>query len=100
MPYAPASLALVEGLVALTDLVVDLSALRDNASNGQRKVNELIAQSEEHQEMVRQLEEQYAEEVEGERQPGRNGRIEESELPTGDELIEELERYLRGEGEQ
>jgi hypothetical protein len=101
MPYAPATLALVEGLSSLTDLVFDLGELRDKASRATAEIDALIAQSDDHTEMVRQLEEQYEagiDEFEGESDDDEP--LEDADLPTGDQLIEELERYLRGETDQ
>jgi len=49
----------------------------------------LIAQSTEHVAMVRQLEEQY--------EADDPDIVTESDIPSGDEIAEELERYLRGE---
>jgi hypothetical protein len=91
MPFAPAALALVEGLCEVGGLVVGTDALHESADEARRQVDELIAQSEEHTTMVRQLEEQFdagAEPVAG---------FEGESLPTGDEIAAELERYLRGE---
>jgi hypothetical protein len=101
MPYAPATLALVEGLSALTDLVFDMSELREKASRSTEEIDALIAQSEEHTEMVRQLEEQYEAGIdEFDVETDDDEPLEDAELPTGDQLIEELERYLRGETDQ
>jgi len=98
---AAATLALVEGLSSLTDLVFDLGELRDKASRATAEIDALIAQSDDHTEMVRQLEEQYEagiDEFEGESDDDEP--LEDADLPTGDQLIEELERYLRGETDQ
>jgi hypothetical protein len=101
MPYAPATLALIEGLSSLTDLVFDMSELREKASRATEEIDALIAQSEEHTEMVRQLEEQYEAGIdEFEVETDDDEPLEDAELPTGDQLIEELERYLRGETDQ
>lgn len=101
MPYAPATLALVEGLTALTDLVFDFGELREKASRATAEIDALIAQSDDHTEMVRQLEEQYEagiDEFEGDSDDDEP--LDDADLPTGDQLIEELERYLRGETDQ
>jgi hypothetical protein len=90
MPFPAASVALVEGLARIADLTVDTDSLERAAQTSLRQVDELIAQSEEHVEMVRQLEEQY----------GENDGIpivSEADIPSGDEIAAELERYLRGE---
>jgi hypothetical protein len=101
MPYAPATLALVEGLSSLTDLVFDMSELREKASRSTEEIDALIAQSEEHTEMVRQLEEQYEAGIdEFEVDTDDDEPLDDAELPTGDQLAEELERYLRGETDQ
>jgi hypothetical protein len=90
MPYAPAALALVEGLAAVAGLDLPTSKLAEAADASRRQVDELIAQSEEHAAMVRQLEAQ----LDAVEDPGLHlgGR-----LPSGDEIAAELERFLRGE---
>jgi hypothetical protein len=100
MPYAPAALALLEGVVALSDLVIDLSDMRQKAERSIAEIDALIAQSDEHTEMVRTLEEQYDSGHDGFEEDYDEESMDESELPSGDELIEELERYLRGEADE
>ncbi|HUY31009.1 MAG TPA: PAC2 family protein [Acidimicrobiales bacterium] len=90
MAFPPAALALVEGLVSISGLVVDVEELRESAEAGRHRVDELIAQSSEHLAMVRRLEDQFEEGDELE-VPGAD------DLPSGDEIAAELERYLRGE---
>jgi hypothetical protein len=90
MPFPAASVALVEGLARIAELTVDTESLSRTAKSSLQQVDELIAQSEDHVEMVRQLEEQY----------GENDVIpivSEADIPSGDEIAAELERYLRGE---
>lgn len=89
MPYPAASAALVDGLAAVGGLSFDSSALHAAAQQTQHQWDELIAQSREHQAMVSQLE-ANAEEAEAEA-------LDLSQLPSGDEIAAELERYLRGE---
>lgn len=91
MPFAPAALALVEGLCEVGGIVIGTDALHESADDARRQVDELIAQSEEHTTMVRELEEQF--DAGAEPVPGFEGEA----LPTGDEIAAELERYLRGE---
>ncbi|MCU1488620.1 MAG: hypothetical protein JWM85_25 [Acidimicrobiaceae bacterium] len=96
MPYAPGALALVEGLAALSGLVVDTDELRASAEVTRRRVDTLIAESEEHAALVRRLEEQSDD---GFEEGGVLGDLQGGEpLPSGDELAAELERYLRGDG--
>ena len=90
MPFPAASVALLEGLAEIASISVSTESLRRTAESGMQQVDELIAQSEEHRAMLRQLEEQYGED-EG------SPIIVDRDVPTGDEIAEELERYLRGE---
>jgi hypothetical protein len=60
------------------------------SSEPQERIDELIANSEEHSQMVRQLESQ----VDAEVVPQSMGL---ESLPSGDEIAAELERFLRGE---
>jgi proteasome assembly chaperone (PAC2) family protein len=92
MAFAPAALALIEGLVAVSGLAIDAEELRESAEAARLRVDDLIAQSPEHLAMVRRLEEQV-DEGEELQVPGGD------DLPSGDEIAAELERYLRGEGQ-
>lgn len=87
MPYPAAGAALLDSLAAVSGIQVDSSALHAAATAARARVDALIAQSEEHTAMVRQLEENVdaAEGLEG------------GAVPSGDELAAELERFLRGE---
>lgn len=90
MPYPAASAALVDGLSELTGLALDSSALHRDAATTRARLDSLIAANEEHQAMVRQLEE-HADAMERAETDGRH----QGQLPSGDELAAELERYLR-----
>ena len=90
MPFAPAALALIEGLSSISGLVFGTDGLTRSAEEARRQVDELIAQSPDHEAMVRQMEEQL--DTEGEVLLDIEG-----DLPSGDEIASELERYLRGE---
>lgn len=89
MPFPEASAALVEGLAAMTGLVLDSSALRTAADSTRRQVDQLIADNDEHAEMVRKLEESI--------DASEGNALGVDELPSGEELAAELERFLRGE---
>ena len=88
--FAPASLALLRGLDLVSGIAVSTGLLEERAQAELAQIDELIAQSEEHIEMVHQLEEQYEHE-------GADTVANGSGLPSGDEIAAELERYLRGE---
>jgi proteasome assembly chaperone (PAC2) family protein len=87
MPYPAASAALVETLAAVTGLEVDARDLHAAAALTATRIDELIANSEEHVALVRQLE-ATVDAVES---------IDATDLPSGEELAAELERFLRGE---
>ena len=92
MPYPAASAALVECLATLAGLDLDAKDLHDAAALARRRIDDIIAASEEHAQMVHQLEVSADAEVNVNVAP-----INMSDLPTGDELADELERFLRGE---
>ena len=89
MPFPEASAALVEGLAGVAGLTLDSSALRRAADSARRQVDQLIAGSSEHEAMVRKLEESI------DASEGNAMGVE--EVPSGDEIAAELERFLRGE---
>jgi predicted ATP-grasp superfamily ATP-dependent carboligase len=90
MPYPAASAALLDGLATLADLDLDASDLHAAAALAAARIDELIAASDEHRDMVRQLEAL----VDAEQAPAP---FDPSNIPTGDEIGAELERFLRGE---
>ena len=90
MPYPAASAALVEGLASVSGLELDASEIKGAAESTAARIDQIIASSEEHGEMVRQLEASADAE---EHMPG----LDLTKLPSGDEIAAELERFLRGE---
>jgi predicted ATP-grasp superfamily ATP-dependent carboligase len=90
MQYPAASAALVDGLARLAELELDTNALHAAAAATNQQIEQLIAGSDEHAALVRQLEEQ------SDREQGPPG-TGFGDLPSGDELAAELERFLRGE---
>lgn len=90
MPFPAASAALVDGLATLAGLELDASKLHAAAALASSRIDDLIASSEEHRDMVRQLE--AAVDAEQAQPP-----FDPSDIPTGDEIGAELERFLRGE---
>jgi predicted ATP-grasp superfamily ATP-dependent carboligase len=87
MHYPGASIALIESLGQMADLSLPVGDLPAQAEATRARLDELINQNPEHQEMVRQLEAAY------ERLDV--GPLGDMNLPTGDELADELERFLR-----
>ncbi|MDA8341623.1 MAG: PAC2 family protein [Actinomycetota bacterium] len=90
MPYPEASAALVDGLCALTGLAFDTSSLHEAARASRRQVDELVAGNDEHRDMVSRLERAVDAE---EGAPFAFG----DEVPSGDEIAAELEKFLRNE---
>jgi proteasome assembly chaperone (PAC2) family protein len=88
MPYPQAAAALIDGLARISGLTLDASPLRASADEARQRVDDLITNNPEHTNMVVQLEE-AADENEGTSLG--------EDLPSGDELADELERFLRGE---
>ncbi len=89
MPYPAASAALVDGLASIAGLTLESGGLHAAADVTRSRVDELIAQSSEHEAMVSQLEENI-DQAEG-------TPLDIGPLPSGDEIAAELQRYLRGE---
>jgi predicted ATP-grasp superfamily ATP-dependent carboligase len=87
MPFPGASVALLDGLEQLARVRVDADSLRDADRLLRTRLDGLVADNEEHQQMVAQLEEHYDQVAEllG-------------PVPTGDQLAAEVERYLRDLG--
>ena len=88
MPYPQASAALIDGLARVAGLTLDATHLRASAEEARQRVDELVTNNPEHSTMVKRLE-AAADETEGSSLG--------EELPSGDELAAELEKFLRGE---
>lgn len=93
LPYPGAAAALLDELGRLAGLEIDTTGLHAAAAVTAGQIDQLIAGSEEHAALVRQLEHQHDEEQGVELEAGGFG----AELPSGDEIAAELERFLRGE---
>jgi proteasome assembly chaperone (PAC2) family protein len=87
MAYPAASAALLDGLNMTAGLSFDTARLRTAADASFRQIDDLIARSEEHTSLVRRLE-RTVDAAEG-------NALDVGQVPTGDELASELERYLR-----
>ncbi len=89
MPFPEASAALIDGLGAVANLVLDSSSLRSAADSSRQQVDDLIAGNAEHVAMVRKLEASI--------DASEGNPLGVDEVPTGEELAAELERFLRDE---
>ena len=90
MPYPEAAAALIDGLARIGGLTLDSGQLRSAADEARQRVDDLITNNPDHSSMVHQLED-VADHDEGTSMG--------DQLPSGDELAAELERFLRGEGD-
>ncbi|MFN2607202.1 MAG: proteasome assembly chaperone family protein [Acidimicrobiales bacterium] len=93
LPYPGASVLLLEGLASVGGLVVDTAELREAAGATRSRLDELVANSVEHMTLLRQLEARADASADAGLAP--DGW---ENLPTGDELAAEVERFLEGEG--
>jgi proteasome assembly chaperone (PAC2) family protein len=85
VPSAPAALALLQNLSVLLRIDVDTSELEATANSYQEQVSVAVAQDSDLSSYVQMLEERFDSQVEGG----------ERNLPTGDDLAQELEGFLR-----
>jgi proteasome assembly chaperone (PAC2) family protein len=92
LPYPGAGVALLGGLHEMTGVATEGMALRQEADAHRQRLDALIAQNQEHVAMLQQLEAVYDAEVSS------GGTGPPPDLPTGDEIAAELERYLRDQG--
>ena len=99
MPYPEASVRLLEHLARLGGLVVDLTELRAASDVTRTRIDGLIAQNPEHIAMVEGLERQYEAELTETSTAGEHPPLDMENLPSGDEIAAELQRFLREEGQ-
>ena len=105
MPYPAASVGLLEQLARLGGIVVDLTELRGAADVTRTRIDGLIAQNPEHIAMVEGLERQFEAELADtsggalSSDAGGHPPIDMENLPSGDEIAAELQRFLREEGQ-
>lgn len=92
MPYPAASVALLEGLGDVAGLRIEAGQLPSDARGTRIRLDELVAENPEHRTMISQLEELMDQGLGG---PGEAESAEFDHLPSGDELAEELQRFLR-----
>jgi proteasome assembly chaperone (PAC2) family protein len=85
MPYPEASVALLDGLRIVAGLQFDKSNLVDEAATVRSRLDDIVARNDEHASHVQRLEEQ----------DDAVRRAAEANLPSGDELAAEVERFLR-----
>jgi hypothetical protein len=89
MSYPAATLALLTGLHDVAGLEVDAAGIRQETVIQRQRLDQLVAGNDEHRAMVGQLEELYDQ---AQQQTDLLGT---GDIPTGDELAAEFERFLR-----
>ncbi len=93
MSYPAASVALLDGLREVTGIAIDASALGAEAEIQRARIDQLVSSNDEHGAMVRQLEQAYDQAAQESNSLGT------ADLPSGDELAAEFERFLRDQGD-
>ncbi|MDO8363533.1 MAG: PAC2 family protein [Actinomycetota bacterium] len=93
MNYPGAAVALLHGLRESTGITVDTHDLEQEAGVQRQRIDQLVGGNDEHVAMVRQLEVMYDENQQQTMSLG------DPDLPSGDELAAEFERFLRDQGE-
>ena len=99
MPYPEAALVLLEGLAKVADVSVDTATLREASDLTRQRLDELVANNAEHSAMVHQLEAKADDAESDEAQASELAPDGWDNLPSGDELAAELERFLEGDGQ-
>jgi predicted ATP-grasp superfamily ATP-dependent carboligase len=92
MPYPAASIALIEGLHEVAGIRFEPGELETDARATRARVDELVAENPQHRNMVAQLEQMMDEGLGG---PDDAPTFGFDRIPSGDELAEELQRFLR-----
>lgn len=95
MPYPGGAAALIEKLNEIAQLSFPMGSVAEDAAATVARLDELVADSSEHLTLLRQLEAQV-DEAHGAPPLGMRG-PETVDLPSGDELATEIERFLRGQ---
>ena len=75
---------------------VPVGSIAEDAADTLARLDELVANSSEHVALLRQLEEQ-TDQIHGDPPIGMAGIDPGTELPSGDELVTEIEKFLRGQ---
>ncbi len=89
MGYPAASMALLDGVMQMGDLSLPLGDLPQEAREARERLDQIIAGNDEHQQMLHALEQ----EADASAQQGP------TQIPSGDELAAEVERFLRDQGD-
>lgn len=94
MRYPAAAARLLEGINQVAGTAFSTDDLADDIVAMRARIDELVAPNPQHAEMLRQLEQAYDESLEALDEAGFG-----PDLPSGDDLAEELQRFLREQGD-
>jgi hypothetical protein len=89
MPYPAAAAKLIDGLNQLADTDFGLGELPEEIAQTREKIDQLLEGNPDHLAMIQQLEAQVDAETQSQI----------ADLPSGDDLAEELQRFLREQGD-
>lgn len=93
MAYPAASAALIDNMCKVGDLQIDTASLRREAGVQRERLDQLVHGNDEHLTMLRRLEDAY--DAIAQLPDGRSTPDLDIDLPTMDELAEEVEQFLR-----
>lgn len=96
MPYPAAAARLIEGLNLVSGTDFSIDDLTGPIAAMRTRIDELVEPNPQHAAMIRQLEQAYDESLEA--LSGDDSPLGGGDLPSGDELAEELQRFLREQG--
>jgi hypothetical protein len=97
MRYPAAAARLIEGLNLVAGTDFGTEDIDEEIGAMRRRIDELVEPNPQHAAMIRQLEQAYDESLEA--MAGDESSLGGGELPSGDELAEELQRFLREQGD-
>ncbi len=98
MSHPAASAALLDGLQQVAGLTIDHHALAGEAEIQRLRIDQLVDGNAEHRSMVEQLEQVYDASEPSATDPGFRMPAA-ADLPSGDDIAAEFERYLRDQGD-
>ena len=89
LPYPAASVAILDGLRSVAGVEVDTTELQAASAVTNSRIDSLISNSDQHSSMLQAMEQQWDADL------GQISGPMPTDLPSGDELADELERFLR-----
>lgn len=95
MAYPAASAALIDNLCSMAQLEIDTASLRREAGVQRERLDQLVRSNDEHLTMLRRLEDAYDAVTNLDSRDSTQAL--EADLPTMDELAEEVEQFLRNQ---